>query len=181
MCAAWPCSWCRDTAGWPAKLFCPAAEGQDCDPFCSNRGELRGSEGYLLGSADSGTSRVANSAVSVALAQRAMTGALAYAEQRAAFGRRILDHPLLLHQFENRLNALRSAFALAWDSVQLLNEVWMERPPYSDRYHLLRLVAHLAKYWTAEFAVDTAKWAMEVHGGWASWPSMARHAGFAKR
>jgi acyl-CoA dehydrogenase len=136
--------------------------------------ELRGSEGYLLGSADSGIyvilevlnlSRVANSAVSVALAQRAMTGALAYAEQRAAFGRRILDHPLLLHQFENRLNALRSAFALAWDSVQLLNEVWMERPPYSDRYHLFRLVAHLAKYWTAEFAVDTAKWAMEVHGG----------------
>jgi acyl-CoA dehydrogenase len=26
-------------------------------------------------------------------------------------------------------------------------------------------VAHLAKYWTAEFAVDTAKWLMEVHGG----------------
>jgi hypothetical protein len=41
----------------------------------------------------------------------------------------------------------------------------MERPPYSERYHLFRLVAHLAKYWTAEFAVDTAKWAMEVHGG----------------
>jgi acyl-CoA dehydrogenase len=43
--------------------------------------------------------------------------------------------------------------------------VWLERPPYSDRYHLFRLVAHLAKYWTAEFAVDTAKWAMEVYGG----------------
>ena len=41
----------------------------------------------------------------------------------------------------------------------------MEKPPYSDRYHLFRLVAHLAKYWTAEFAVHTAKWAMEVHGG----------------
>jgi alkylation response protein AidB-like acyl-CoA dehydrogenase len=136
--------------------------------------ELRDSEGYLLGSAESGIylilevlnlSRVANSVVSVALAQRAMANALSYAEQRAAFGKRILDHPLLHHQFENRLNGLRSAFALAWDSVQLLNDVWMERPPYSDRYHLFRLVAHLAKYWTAEFAVDTAKWAMEVHGG----------------
>jgi len=49
--------------------------------------------------------------------------------------------------------------------VGLLNEVWMEKPPYSERYHLFRLVAHLAKSWTAEFAVDTAKWAMEVHGG----------------
>ena len=136
--------------------------------------ELNESEGHLLGSADSGIylilevlnlSRVANSVVSVALAQRAMADALSYAEHRPAFGKRILDHPLLRHQFENRLNALRSAFALAWDSVQLLDDVWMERPPYSDRYHLFRLMAHLAKYWTAEFAVETAKWAMEVHGG----------------
>lgn len=136
--------------------------------------ELKDSEGYLLGSADSGIylilevlnlSRVANSVVSVALAQRAMAGALSYAERRVAFGKPILDHALLRHQFENRLDDLRSAFALAWESVLLLNDVWMERPPYSDRYHLFRLVAHLAKYWTAEFAVDTAKWAMEVHGG----------------
>jgi alkylation response protein AidB-like acyl-CoA dehydrogenase len=136
--------------------------------------ELKASEGYLLGSADSGIylilevlnlSRVANSVVSVALAQRAMADALSYAERRIAFGKPILAHPLLRHQFENRLNALRSAFALAWESVYLLNEVWMERAPYSDRYHLFRLVAHLAKYWTADFAVDTAKWAMEVHGG----------------
>lgn len=136
--------------------------------------ELRDSHGYLLGSADSGIylilevlnlSRVANSVVSVALAQRAMADALNYAEGRIAFGKRIIDHPLLRHQFEVRLQTLRSAFALAWEAVQLLNEVWMEKPPYSDRYHLFRLVAHLAKYWTAEFAVHTAKWAMEVHGG----------------
>ena len=110
-------------------------------------------------------SRVANSVVSVALAQRAMADSLAYAECRKAFGKPILDHPLLRHQFETRLSALQSAFALAWEAVRLLNEVWMERPPYSERYHLFRLVAHLAKYWTAEFAIDTAKWAMEIHGG----------------
>ena len=136
--------------------------------------ELRESEGYLLGSADSGIylilevlnlSRVANSVVAVALAQRAMADALAYAERRTAFGKPILEHPLLRQQFESRRQALRACFALAWESVALLNEVWMQRPPYSDRYHLFRLVAHLAKYWTAEFAVDTAKWAMEVHAG----------------
>ena len=136
--------------------------------------ELHDSEAHLLGAADSGIylilevlnlSRVANSVVSVALAQRAMAEALAYAERRIAFGKPVLQHPLLHHQFESRLQTLRSAFALAWESVRLLDQVWMERPPYSDRYHLFRLVAHLAKYWTAEFAVDTAKWAMEVHGG----------------
>jgi alkylation response protein AidB-like acyl-CoA dehydrogenase len=136
--------------------------------------ELRDSEAYLLGAADAGVylilevlnlSRVANSVVAVALAQRAMADALAYAECRTAFGKRILDHPLLGRQFDNRLKSLSSAFALAWEAVRLLDQVWMERPPYSERYHLFRLVAHLAKYWTAEFAVDTAKWAMEVHGG----------------
>ncbi|HXH67970.1 MAG TPA: acyl-CoA dehydrogenase family protein, partial [Candidatus Limnocylindrales bacterium] len=136
--------------------------------------ELRESEGYLLGAADAGIymilevlnlSRVANSAVSVALAQRAMADALVYAETRTAFGKKIVEHPLLRRQFEERVKALQAAFALAWESVRLLNEVWMERPPYSERYQLFRLVAHLAKYWTAEFAVDTAKWAMEVHGG----------------
>lgn len=136
--------------------------------------ELRDSEAYVLASSDSGIylilevlnlSRVANSIVSVAMAQRAMADALAYSESRIAFGKRILDHSLLRQQFEARLNALQSAFALAWEAVRLLNEVWMQRPPYSDRYHLFRLVAHLAKYWTAEFAIDTAKWAMEVHGG----------------
>src|SRR5260370_15459818 len=136
--------------------------------------ELRDSEGYLLASADSGIflilevlnlSSVATSGVSVALAQRAMADALAYAECRTAFGKRILDHPLLRHQFEVRLSALRSAFALAWESIRLLNEVWMEHPPYSERYHLFRLVAHLPKYWTAELAVGTAEWAMGVHGG----------------
>jgi acyl-CoA dehydrogenase len=136
--------------------------------------ELKESEGYLLGTADAGIymilevlnlSRVANSVVSVALAQRAMADALSYAEKRTAFGKRIVEHPLLRRQFEERMKGLRAAFALAWEAVRLLDEVWMEKPPYSERYQLFRLVAHLAKYWTAEFAVDTAKWAMEIHGG----------------
>ena len=136
--------------------------------------ELKESEGYLLGPADAGIymilevlnlSRVANSVVSVALAQRAMADALSYAEKRTAFGKPIIEHPLLRHQFDERMKGLQAAFALTWESVRLLNEVWMEKPPYSERYQLFRLVAHLAKYWTAEFAVDTAKWAMEVYGG----------------
>jgi alkylation response protein AidB-like acyl-CoA dehydrogenase len=136
--------------------------------------ELKNSEAYLLGKAEWGIylilevlnlSRVANSVASVALAQRAMRDALNYAEGRAAFGKPVIEHPLLRKQFEDRFAALQPAFALAWESVQLLNEVWRETPPYSDRYHLFRLVAHLAKYWTAEFAAQTAKWAMEVYGG----------------
>lgn len=136
--------------------------------------ELRDSGAYLLGKTEEGIylilevlniSRMANSMGSVALAQRAIADALRYAETRIAFGRRIVDHPMLRQQFEERMRDLRAAFALAWEAVRLLNEVWQERPPYSPQYHVFRLLAHLAKYHTAEFAVQTAKWSMEVHGG----------------
>ncbi len=136
--------------------------------------ELRNSEAYLLGAAEEGiylilevlnVSRVANSLGSVALAQRALADALVYAQSRSAFGKPVFEHPLLRRQFEERFQGLRECLALGWEAAQMLSAVWRERRPYSERYHLFRLLAHLAKYWTAEFAVQTAKWCMEVHGG----------------
>ncbi len=136
--------------------------------------ELKDSEAYLLGKPEWGIylilevlnlSRVANSIGSVALAQHAIADALSFARERIAFGKPILEHPLLRRQFEERIEGLKACFALAWESLCLLDEVWREKPRYHERHHLFRLMAHLAKYWTAEFVVQTAKWAMEVHGG----------------
>lgn len=136
--------------------------------------EMRESEAWLLGRAEDGiylilevlnVSRVANSMGSVALAQRAMADALSFARSRLVFGKPLIEQPLMRQQFEDRLQQLQAASKLAWKALALLNETWQEKPPYSERYHLFRLVTHLAKYWTAEFAVQTAKWAMEVHGG----------------
>lgn len=135
---------------------------------------LEQSEAWLLGRADQGiyqilevlnVSRVANAIGSVALAQRALSEAMLFARQRRAFGQPIDRHPLLARQIRERQLGLELAFALAWEAVCLLDRVWRQPPPYSADYQLFRLVAHLAKYWTAEFAVQTAKWAMEVHGG----------------
>lgn len=136
--------------------------------------ELRESEAWLLGRAEDGiylilevlnVSRVANSMGSVALAQRAMADAASFAQSRVVFGKALIEQPLMRRQFEDRLRQLRAAANLAWKAVVLLNDVWQQKPPYSERYYLFRLVTHLAKYWTAEVAVQTAKWAMEVHGG----------------
>jgi alkylation response protein AidB-like acyl-CoA dehydrogenase len=136
--------------------------------------ELRDSEAYLLGKPEWGIylileslnlSRVGNITGSVALAQRALADALTFAAGRVAFGKPIIEHPLMRRQFDERFAQLRDARALMWEAIQLLDEVWQETPRYSDRYHLFRLIAHLAKYWTAELAVQFAKWNMEVHGG----------------
>jgi alkylation response protein AidB-like acyl-CoA dehydrogenase len=136
--------------------------------------ELRDSEGYLLGRTEHGIyavlevlniSRVANSIGCVALTQRALADATAFASSRVAFGRPIAEHPLLARQIEERTRALDECWGLAWTAVRALDEQWRQVPPYSERYWLFRLLAHLAKYWTAEVAVLTAKWAMEVLGG----------------
>jgi acyl-CoA dehydrogenase len=108
---------------------------------------------------------VANSVGSVALAQRAIADACSFAERRTAFGKPIIEHPLLRRQFEDLMQGLRATSSLVWKAVSHLDRVWQEKPPYSESYQLYRLMAHLAKYWTAEFAVQAAKSAMEVHGG----------------
>ena len=136
--------------------------------------ELRDSEGYLLGKPEWGIylilevlnlSRVSNALGSVAVAQRAFAEALHFARGRVAFGKPIIEHPLLKRQFAQRCDQLKRSFALAWESLRLMETVRHELPPYSDPFHLCRLVIHLAKYQTAELAVQMAKWAMEVHGG----------------
>ena len=135
--------------------------------------ELLDSEAYLLGKPEWGIylilevlnlSRIANSIGSVAVAQRALAEAIYFTQQRVAFGKPLSEQPLMRAQIEQRTRDLHAASALAWYAARLLNEVWRETPPYSERYHLFRLVAHLAKYHTAEFAAQTAKWTMEVHG-----------------
>jgi alkylation response protein AidB-like acyl-CoA dehydrogenase len=132
--------------------------------------ELRGSEAYRLGGIYQilevlNVSRVCNSIGCAAITQRALADAITFAEGRVAFGRPVAGHPLMAHQIEGHRRRLDECWALAWGAARLLDEVWREQPPYSDRYWLFRLVAHLAKYWTAEVAVQTAKWAMEVLGG----------------
>jgi alkylation response protein AidB-like acyl-CoA dehydrogenase len=135
--------------------------------------ELRDSEAWMLGSQQYGVhlilevlnlSRATNSLGSVAIAQRALAEALGFASRRVAFGKPVIEHPLLCKQFTQHLETLQDAFALGWESITRLNEVWREKPPYSDRYHLFRVVAHLAKYWTSDHAPQIARWAMEVHG-----------------
>jgi alkylation response protein AidB-like acyl-CoA dehydrogenase len=95
--------------------------------------ELRDSEAELLGPQEWGIylilevlniSRVANSIGSVALIQRALAEALAFAERRTAFGRPVLAHPLLRQQFADQFARLRVAFALAWEAVPMLDAVW---------------------------------------------------------
>lgn len=137
--------------------------------------EFHDSEAWLLGRQEHGIylilevlnmSRVSNAFGSTAVVQRALGMAFAFARQRIVFGKPLIEQPLMRRQFERRLHELNLSFALAWESARLFEQTWREPAPrYSDRFHLFRLIVHLAKYYTAEAAVQAAKWSMEVHGG----------------
>ncbi|WP_083330855.1 acyl-CoA dehydrogenase family protein [Halofilum ochraceum] len=135
---------------------------------------LEGSEARPVGDPGQGiylimevlnVSRVANSIASAALLQRALAETLAFARERIVFGQPLIEQPLFRRQFEDRCRRFREASALAWAAAGELDAVWQETPPYSQRYHRFRLLAHLAKYWTAEQAVAAGRWAIEAHGG----------------
>ncbi len=135
---------------------------------------LEGSEARAVGDPGQGiylimevlnVSRVANSIASTALLQRALAETLAFARERVVFGQPLIEQPLFRRQFEDGCRRFREASALAWGAASELDAVWRETPPYSRRYHRFRLLAHLAKYWTADQAVAAARWAIEAHGG----------------
>ena len=134
---------------------------------------LQESEAYLLGKPEQGIylilevlnlSRVANSVAAVAVAQRALSEVVHFARERIAFGRPVIEHPLYWTQLHQWVEALQEAFVLAWEAAMALDGVWQEKPPYGEAYHTFRLLAHLAKYWTAELAVRITRWAIEAHG-----------------
>jgi alkylation response protein AidB-like acyl-CoA dehydrogenase len=110
-------------------------------------------------------SRIANSIGSVACIQRALHEGWRFARTRRAFGTSVAEQPLFRRQLEQWQQTLADAFALAWAAADELDAVWLEQRPYSPRYHRFRLLAHLAKYWTAHQAIACARWAMEALGG----------------
>ncbi|MCX7606278.1 MAG: acyl-CoA dehydrogenase family protein [Bacteroidia bacterium] len=136
--------------------------------------ELRAAEAYLIGEERYGIyyilevlnfSRVANAVGVVAHGLHAVAQAFRFAQQRRLFGRALAEQPLFRHEAALHYERLRWAGALAWLTEQWLETVWLETPPYSERYAVFRLLTHLAKFWTAKVALQAAQWCVEVWGG----------------
>ena len=109
--------------------------------------------------------RLANAVAAMGLAKKAHLEALFRVRRRTAFGRRLLDHDLVQHDLlEMRLRQVGGT-APAFLAVAGFDRVWEERPPYSQAYHLARLLSHLAKGRTAEHAAALTGLAMELFGG----------------
>ncbi len=135
---------------------------------------LEGSEGYLLGREEEGlyptmemlnVSRVCNAIGSAGVLVRAWRAAVEHAKAREAFGKRLVDHPLMAIDLARLATEAWTATLLAFDPAFSFDAVWMDRPPKTPGALLFRFATHAAKLTTADQAVRGACSAMEVLGG----------------
>ncbi len=136
--------------------------------------EFHGSEAYLVGRAEWGiyytlenltVSRLANAMGAVGLARKAHLEALFRSRTRTAFGRPIIEHPLLRYDLTDMAVRTAGSLALAFHAVDAFDRAWHETPPYSLSYHYARFLSHLVKNRTAEHAAEVTRLGMEIFGG----------------
>ena len=136
--------------------------------------EFHGSEASLIGDLRKGiyytmedlmVSRLANSFGALGVARKAYLEAYYYAKRRNAFGKPLVDHPLVKRDLLEMELHVEGTMALAFKAVDQFQRSWEQTPPYEASYHYARLLTHVAKNATADMAAQVTKMAMELHGG----------------
>lgn len=110
-------------------------------------------------------SRLANCVAAMGIARKAQFEALARVRARTAFGKALIDQPLVRCDLTDMAVRLAGGLALSFHAIDLFERAWHEQPPYSSAYHHARFVAHLAKNRTAAHAAHVTQLAMELFGG----------------
>lgn len=136
--------------------------------------ELVSSQAYLVGEAELGiyytlenltVSRLANAVGAMGLAHKARLEAQLRAEKRIAFGKFLLEHPLMCYDLTDLTVRMAGGLALVFHAIHAFDQAWQQVPPYSISYHYARFLSHLAKNRTSEHAAQITRLAMEIFGG----------------
>ncbi|MDE1853737.1 MAG: acyl-CoA dehydrogenase family protein [Thaumarchaeota archaeon] len=146
-----------------ATVSVPTGEVEFHDSEASAVGDL--SQGIYYTMEDLMVSRLANSFGALGVARKSYLEAYYYAKKRKAFGKLLIDHPLVQRDLLEMELYLEGTMALALKAVDQFQRSWQETPPYDDVYHYARLLTHIAKNSTADMASYVSKAAMELHGG----------------
>ncbi|SIS44830.1 acyl-CoA dehydrogenase family protein [Salimicrobium flavidum] len=135
--------------------------------------EFTGAKAYLVGEADRGfyymmealnLSRICNAVASLGIMRRSYTEALHYAEGRNAFGRRLVDFPMIQQSLRELRVKLEKETTAVFDMIQLYEKV-TESEATKEEEVLNRLLIAIMKKESAEQSIDFAHEAIEMHGG----------------
>jgi alkylation response protein AidB-like acyl-CoA dehydrogenase len=108
--------------------------------------------------------RTWNAVCALATMRRCLALATAYAYQRQAFGRRLIDHPLHRATLADMQAEFEAAFQLVFHLTHLLGRNESGVASEGERA-MLRLLTPLAKLWTGKLAVRIASETCEAFGG----------------
>jgi alkylation response protein AidB-like acyl-CoA dehydrogenase len=110
-------------------------------------------------------SRLANSFGALGIARKAFLEAYFYCQKRTAFGKPLIEHPLVQRDLLDMEVYIEGALALAFKAVDQFERSWKDTPPYAAAYHYARMLTHIAKNVTADMSSHVTKGAMELLGG----------------
>ncbi|HLH85861.1 MAG TPA: acyl-CoA dehydrogenase family protein [Thermoplasmataceae archaeon] len=132
------------------------------------------SEGYLLGDGLPGIyialeilelSRIDDAIAAVGMARKALWEAYLYSKSRTAFGRSLIEHPLMKRDLIEMESEVEASMVLSIIAADLFNRASHLKPPYDTSYLVARAFTHMAKFmasWSSDFVT---RYAMEVFGG----------------
>ncbi|ARM75513.1 acyl-CoA dehydrogenase family protein [Acidianus manzaensis] len=136
--------------------------------------ELANSEAYLIGKESEGiyyimedltVSRLSNAMGALGIARKAYLEALGFARNRSAFGKKVIEYPLMIRDLLEMEVSIEGGMALAYKAINEFQKSINSRPPYSKEYHYARFLTHVAKNLTAEISSKVTQIAMEIFGG----------------
>ena len=125
-------------------------------------------------------SRVHNAVGAVGVQRRALREALAWAKSRDAFGHKLTDYPMVQDELLRMRVQFEAGALLSFEAALALDDVVANLPGKgesplklkegsngigNERTTWLRLVTALAKYLTAEDAINSSRAALELIGG----------------
>ena len=136
--------------------------------------EFDNSEGFLIGDKKNGVyyameiltiSRIDDAIAAVGIARKALWEAYLFANRREAFGKKIIDHPLLLRDFLENEAELEAAIFLSVFAADKFSKSSKSEPPYSNDYNYARLLSHIAKNMASWTSGEVTRYSMEIFGG----------------
>jgi acyl-CoA dehydrogenase len=82
-----------------------------------------------------------------------------------AFGRKLIDHPLMLRDFLEMEADLEASLILSLLAADLFSMSSSQRPPYDEMYHKARVFSHIAKNNASWVSDAITRYCMEIFGG----------------
>ncbi|GAA0614994.1 acyl-CoA dehydrogenase family protein [Virgibacillus siamensis] len=135
--------------------------------------EFDGAKAYVVGDPDRGfyymmealnLSRICNTVASISIMRRSYAEAKAYAERRDAFGKRLVEFPMVQQTLNQLQQKLEAEMAATFEMVQLYEKV-TNGEATKEEEALNRLLIAIMKKESAEQAIAFAHEAIEMHGG----------------